>query len=79
MAPNTIVYPLKHEYEHEGQEREVKELGTYTSREKAQAAIERYRRLPGFEGRPDAFVIYESILDRDSAWTEGFIEGNPYD
>jgi hypothetical protein len=29
--------------------------------------------LPGFKDRPDDFVIYESILDRDEAWTEGYI------
>jgi hypothetical protein len=72
--PNKItVYPLCHEYELDNGEVESKGLGTFSSREKAQEAIERYRLLPGFRDRPDGFVIYESILDQDAAWTEGYI------
>jgi len=73
MSQETIVYSLSHEYDLEDGETESKGLGTYSSREKAQEAIERYRVLPGFRDRPDGFVIYESILDRDEAWTEGYI------
>jgi hypothetical protein len=73
MSPETKVYPLRHEYELDDGEVESKQLGTYSSREKAQDAIKRYRVLPRFKDRPDSFVIYESILDRDSAWTEGYI------
>jgi hypothetical protein len=71
MSQPTIIYPLRHEYE-DG-EIECKSLGTYSSREKAEEAIERYRQLPGFRDRPDNFVIYESMLDQDTAWTEGYI------
>jgi hypothetical protein len=73
MSQETKIYPLRHEYELDDGEIESKGLGTYSSREKAQEAIERYRILPGFKDRPDDFVIYESILDRDEAWTEGYI------
>ena len=73
MSQPTIIYPLRHEYELEDGEIECKSLGTYSSRKKAEEAIARYRQLPGFRDRPDNFVIYESILDQDSAWTEGYI------
>jgi hypothetical protein len=74
-----IVYPLRHEYELEDGELEVKELGTYSSRKRAEEAIIRYRKLPGFDKRPHSFIIYEATLDLDAAWTEGYIEGNPYE
>ena len=72
MSQKTTVYPLWHEYELEDGETESKSLGIYSSREKAQEAIKRYQVLPGFRERPDSFVIYESVLDRDG-WTEGYI------
>ncbi len=74
----TIVYHLWHEYVMENGEDEVKELGLYSSRENAQEAITRYWSLPGFRDHPDGFKIYESELDRDGAWTEGFVRGDPY-
>ena len=73
MSEETKVYRLYHEYELGDGETESKGLGSYSSREKAREAINRYRILPGFRERPDSFVIYESVLDRDEAWTEGYI------
>lgn len=51
---------------------DVKHLGTYSSREAAQARIERARTLPGFSEEPDCFYIEESVVDEDN-WTEGYV------
>jgi hypothetical protein len=75
----TVVYQLEHEYERPGGEDEVKDLGLYSTRENAIAAIERYKILPGFIDYPDGFRIYEAPLDFDQAWTEGFITPDPHD
>jgi uncharacterized protein (DUF952 family) len=74
----TVVYKLVHTYETEQGEDEDKPLGVYSTRETAQEAIERYRKLPGFRQYPDAFVIYESVLDFDAAWTKGFVKVSPH-
>lgn len=75
MSREIKVYSLHHQYELDDDDIETKELGTYSSREKALEAIVRYRELPGFRDRPDSFKIYETVLDRDCAWTEGYISG----
>src|SRR5438445_6392822 len=74
----TIIYELAHVYETESGEDEEKRLGSYSSRENALAAIERYKKLSGFCRLPDAFVIYETTLDHDAAWTDGFFTAYPY-
>jgi len=74
----TIIYELAHVYETESGEDEEKGLGSYSSRENALAAIERYKKLPGFCRLPDAFVIRETTLDHDAAWTDGFFSAYPY-
>lgn len=73
MCGENTVYLLCHEYVMESGEEESKDLGTYSMRQKAEEAIERYRGLPGFRDHPDGFAIYISILDRDEAWTDGFV------
>lgn len=69
------VYLLQHAYsygkslEHE----EVKTIGIYSSKETAQAVIEKYRFLSGFNAYDvSCFHIDRYILD-DSDWKEGFI------
>lgn len=47
-------------------------IGIYTTNEKAMAAIQRLRGLPGFKDYPLGFEIFEHVLDKDG-WTEGFI------
>ncbi len=47
-------------------------IGTFTTRELAQAAIELCRRQPGFRNWPDSFRIFESPLDVDHCET-GFV------
>ena len=50
---------------------DVKLLGVYSSRAKAEARIASARRLPGFADEPECFVIDEYAVDQDE-WTEGF-------
>ena len=65
------VYVLWHEYETEEFE-DSKMIGVYSTRERAQEAIERLKTQPGFIDYPDGFVIDPYTLDKDE-WTEGFI------
>lgn len=66
-----VVYVLQHEYEAASGSDEVKLIGVYRSRERAEAAAERLRSQPGFVDHPDGFCIDEYALDGDN-WTEGF-------
>jgi hypothetical protein len=67
---------LHHVDEFEDGHEDVKLIGVYTSEELAQAALERVRNQPGFQERPDGFVISEVRLDKDS-WLEGYITIRP--
>jgi homoserine kinase type II len=51
---------------------DVKFIGVYSSREKAQAALARMESLPGFANEPDGFHIDEYRMDQDQ-WTEGYV------
>ena len=69
------VYLLQHYYDYgkESEHEEVKELGVYSTRELAEDAADRYLPLPGFRDYPrECFQISEFVVDRDTAWTEGF-------
>jgi hypothetical protein len=58
-------------------------LGVYSTRESAMAAVERFRKLPGFRdvpqmaehtdalGNPEGFYLNEYPLDLDH-WSEGY-------
>ena len=70
------VYLLQHSYsygkyaEHE----ETKIIGIYSSREKAEVVVDKYKSLPGFNNYDvSCFYIDQYILD-DSTWQDGFIE-----
>jgi hypothetical protein len=73
------VYPLSHTQlseEEEGNSDDdpsLKEIGIYSSRANAEAAIERLGKKPGFRDFPNGFRIWEATLDVDEAWAEGFI------
>ena len=70
------VYSLIHVYERDDED-EIKELGIYSTYQKAQEAMYRYFKLQGFNNYPiDCFQIKESIVDEDAAWTEGFCSSN---
>ena len=50
-------------------------IGVYSSRERAEAAIERKLLFPGFRDHPEAFTIDPYTVDKDS-WSEGFGAGD---
>ena len=65
------VFVFQHEHELDGYD-EVKFIGVYSSREKAQEAVARLGRLPGFADAPDGFHIDEYRVDQDQ-WAEGYV------
>lgn len=70
-----FAYVLQHSYEvgEDGSFDEVKLIGVYSSKEKAEQVIRRYIILPGFKEHPmECFHISEYEIDKDQ-WTEGFI------
>jgi hypothetical protein len=70
------VFIVQHSYEvgEDGLYDETKLIGIYSSLEKAESVVERYKTLPGFRDYIDAFHISEYEIDKDSNWTEGFIK-----
>ena len=72
----TILYGLWHfpiradqEYDDDG---ERKSIGIYSSRARAEAAVERLKKQPGFRDWPNGFRVFEQWLDHDH-WEEGYI------
>ena len=69
------VYLLRHTYEYgENSEHEcTKELGIFSKKKNAEAAIKQYQNLPGFCDFPKkCFIIEKYILDESTWWKEGF-------
>ena len=76
------IFLLQHLHLLNGDEQDVKTLGVYMSRASALAAVERFRRLPGFcdvpqmadrsaPGLAEGFYLDEYELDQDG-WSEGY-------
>jgi hypothetical protein len=66
------VFLLEHSYEIEGFD-EIKTIGIFTEKEKAEKVIKRYISLPGFMNYPDGFNIGLYEIDK-AHWEEGFIK-----
>lgn len=66
-----IVFVLQHSREKEDGEKDSKFIGVYSTRAKAQEAIERLRCQHGFKDTPDDFCIDEYPIDKDH-WAEGY-------
>jgi homoserine kinase type II len=66
------VFVLQHMHTREDGAEDVKFIGVYSSRDKAQAAVARLSRLPGFVDAPDGFSIDEYGVDQDH-WAEGYV------
>lgn len=69
----TSVFLLCHVREDPDGYDDEKIIGAYSTRERAQASLERHRSLPGFRDYPDGFEISEYELDTDD-WNEGFLD-----
>ncbi len=67
------VFVLQNVHSREDGDEDVKFIGVYSSREKAQQAVARIGRLPGFADAPDGFHIDEYRVDQDH-WVEGYME-----
>jgi len=65
------VFVLQHVHSLENDAEDVKFIGVYATREKAQAAIKRLSRVPGFSEAADGFHIDEYQVDKDH-WVEGY-------
>jgi hypothetical protein len=65
------VFVLQHVHSTEDDVEDVKLIGVYSSREKAQGAVARLGRAPGFSDAPDGFHIDEYHVDQDQ-WVEGY-------
>jgi len=76
-----IVYVVQHSYEvgdkgeFEGEDfDETKMIGVYSSKEKAEKTIDRYKMLPGFKDYPiSCFHIDKYEIDQEH-WAEGFVK-----
>ena len=66
------VFVLQHVHAREDGVEDVKFIGVYSSREKADAAVARLGRLPGFSDAPDGFHVDEYRVDQDH-WVEGYV------
>ncbi|NIK76421.1 hypothetical protein FHS15_001546 [Paenibacillus castaneae] len=68
------VFLVEHSYEvgEDGVYDETKLIGIYSSLEKAESVVKRYKTIPGFRDYLDAFYIVEYEIDKDN-WREGFI------
>ena len=66
------VFVLQHVHARDDGVEDVKFIGVYSSREKADVAVARLSRLPGFSDAPDGFHIDEYRVDQDQ-WAEGYV------
>jgi hypothetical protein len=68
----STVFVVQHEHEVADEVDDAKFIGVYSSRETAEAAVQRLRHAPGFRDTPDCFYISEYRLDQDH-WVEGYV------
>jgi hypothetical protein len=66
------VFLVEHTHVLDDGEESVKTIGIYSTREKAEQAIERLRLRPGFCDAPDGFVIDLYWVDQDG-WEGGYV------
>ena len=65
------VFVVEHVYV-EDDEEHVKLIGVYSSKEAADAAIQRLKAQPGFCDTPNGFSVDRHRVDQDS-WPDGFL------
>lgn len=71
-AGGVEIFVLHHVHTFDDDEEDVKLIGVYSTRERAQEAIKRTSKLPGFCDAPEGFSIDPYILD-EYYWAEGYI------
>ncbi|UGT53130.1 DUF7336 domain-containing protein [Nocardia asteroides] len=65
------IFVVDHWYEKDDGAEVVRTIGLYSSAEKAHAAVERAKKLPGFRELPDNFSVDKYTVGRDH-WIGGF-------
>jgi hypothetical protein len=65
-------YLLEHNYGELDDFENLKILGIYASKKKANDAIKRFSRKPGFKKHKNGFHIDKYVIDED-CWASGFI------
>ena len=65
------VFVLTHSHELPSGEEDIKLIGVYSSRTRADAALATAAHRPGFREFPDGFHVDPYVLDEDH-WIEGF-------
>ena len=72
----TTIYMLDHTHEFDDGHDDTKLIGVFSTREKAEAALERVRDQPGFRSHPEGFFIGECEIDPAPdrlGWAEGYV------
>ncbi|MEO7734186.1 MAG: hypothetical protein ABIY55_24700 [Kofleriaceae bacterium] len=72
MTDATTVWLAWHELDSDGAS-ELKLIGVFSTRARAEAAVDARRGKPGFVDHPDGFEIASYVIDRDGAWLDGFV------
>jgi len=72
MTEPVTIWLAWHERDSDGAS-ELKLLGVFSTRERAEAAVDARRGKPGFVDHPDGFEIASRVLDRDTEWIDGFV------
>lgn len=65
------VYMVQHSYELENGSDVIKIIGIFSSYQLAKEVVSQYITLPGFEDRPNDFIIDKYEVDR-KYWSEGY-------
>ncbi|MCP3440473.1 hypothetical protein [Bradyrhizobium sp. CCGUVB14] len=65
-------FAVFHAYEDENGDEQVKFIGIFGTKEKAQDAVDALAKMPGFVDHPLGFSIDFHLFDRVS-WSEGFV------
>ncbi len=65
------VFMLHHVHEFENGHEDVKLIGVFSTREKAESALAKVKDMPGFKELPQGFSLDEHTLDQ-LGWVEGY-------
>ena len=66
------VFVLQHVHSREDGVEDVKFIGVYSARQKADAAVARLSCQPGLSDAPDGFHVDEYRVDQDQ-WADGYV------
>jgi hypothetical protein len=72
MSKSPSVFVLQHVHVINDDEQEIKFIGVYSTRGRAEQAVARLKCQQGFSDTPEGFSIDEYSIDQDH-WTEGYL------